>query len=105
MKWVTGGVTAAKGFRAAGISAGIKRSRKPDLALVTAERPVVAVGVFTRNRVQAVPVLISKSRLAAGRAQAVLINSGCANCLTGAGGMRDALAVGRAAAKRFKKLP
>ena len=101
MKWVAGGVTAARGFRAAGISAGIKRSRKPDLALVAAERPAVAVGVFTRNRVQAAPVLISKSRLASPRAQAVLINSGCANCMTGAGGMRDALIIGRAAAKQL----
>ena len=101
MKWISGGVTAARGFQAAGISAGIKRSRKPDLALVAAERPAVAVGLFTRNRVQAAPVLISKSRLASARAHAVLMNSGCANCMTGAAGMRDALIVGRAAAKEL----
>ncbi|HAM41848.1 MAG: bifunctional ornithine acetyltransferase/N-acetylglutamate synthase [Omnitrophica WOR_2 bacterium RIFCSPLOWO2_02_FULL_63_16] len=99
MRWVNGGVTAAKGFKAAGVSAGIKRNRKPDLALVVCARPVTAAGVFTRNRVQAAPVVISKARLRRGRAQAVLINSGCANCLTGAPGTTDALRIGRAAAQ------
>lgn len=99
MKWIQGGVTAAKGFKAAGVSAGIKRNRKPDLALVVCARPVTAAGVFTRNRIQAAPVVISKARLRRGRAQAVLINSGCANCLTGAPGTADALRIGRAAAQ------
>jgi glutamate N-acetyltransferase/amino-acid N-acetyltransferase len=98
MKWIAGGVTAAQGFRAAGVSAGIKRNRKPDLALVVAEAPAAAAGVFTTNRVQAAPVVLSRGRLRSGVAQAVLINSGCANCLTGSAGMRDALAVGRALA-------
>ncbi len=101
MKWVPGGVTAAAGFTAAGIHAGIKRSRKPDLSLVAAERPVAAAGVFTTNRVQAAPVLISRERLRRGRAQAVLINSGCANCLTGAAGLRDARRLARAAAAQL----
>ena len=99
MRWVRGGVTAAKGFKAAGVSAGIKRNRKPDLALVVCARPVTAAGVFTRNRIQAAPVLISKARLRRGRAQAVLINSGCANCLTGAPGVADALRIGRETAQ------
>ncbi len=98
MKWVGGGVTAARGFQAAGVSAGIKRSRKPDLSLVVCDGPAAAAAVFTANRVQAAPVLISKDRLRRGTARAVVINSGCANCLTGAAGMRDALAVGRAVA-------
>jgi glutamate N-acetyltransferase/amino-acid N-acetyltransferase len=98
MRWVAGGVTAAQGFRASGVSAGIKRLRKPDLALVAAERPVTAVGVFTRNRVQAVPVVMSRGRLRRGRARAVLINSGCANCLTGSAGLQDARVVSRAVA-------
>ncbi len=101
MRWIKGGVTAAKGFKASGLSAGIKRSRKPDLALVLADHPVTAVGVFTRNRVQAVPVLISKARLRRGKAQAVLINSGCANCLTGSTGLADALTIGRALAQEL----
>ncbi|MBI3320888.1 MAG: bifunctional glutamate N-acetyltransferase/amino-acid acetyltransferase ArgJ [Candidatus Omnitrophica bacterium] len=99
MKWIQGGVTAAAGFRASGISAGIKRSRKPDLALiVAADDPATAVGVFTTNRVKAAPVVISRKRLRHGRAQAVLINSGCANCLTGSQGLRDALILSRAVA-------
>lgn len=99
MRWVDGGVTAASGFLAAGVSAGIKRSRKPDLALVTAHRPVAAAGVFTANRVKAAPVVISHRRLRRGRAMAVLINSGCANCMTGARGYQDALTLGREVAR------
>ena len=93
MRWIAGGVTAALGFTASGVSAGIKRSRKPDLSLVVADRPASAAGVFTLNQVQAAPVLISRERLRRGRARAVLLNSGCANCLTGAAGMRDALSL------------
>ena len=99
MRWIAGGVTAAKGFKASGVSAGIKLSRKPDLCLVRAEHPATAAAVFTKNRVQAAPVLISKRRVRQGRAAAVLINSGCANCMTGEPGMRDALALSRAVSR------
>jgi len=99
MRWIQGGVTAALGFRAAGVSAGIKRSRESDLALLVADAPASAAGVFTANRVKAAPVVISQARLHAGRARAVLINSGCANCLTGPGGMRDALRISRRVAR------
>ena len=95
MKWIAGGVTAARGFTAGGVSAGIKRSRKPDLALVVAEHPASVAAVFTVNRVQAAPVQISKRRLRAGAARAVLVNSGCANCMTGPDGERDAIRLGR----------
>lgn len=98
-RWLSGGVTAARGFSAAGVSAGIKRSRKPDLSLVVADRPSAVGAVFTVNRVQAAPVLISKQRVRRGTARAVLLNSGCANCLTGRQGMQDALAISRAAAQ------
>jgi glutamate N-acetyltransferase/amino-acid N-acetyltransferase len=95
MRWISGGVTAAEGFRASGINAGIKRSRKPDLSLVVSDRLSAAAAVFTSNRVQAAPVLISKSLIRRGSARAVLINSGCANCLTGMAGRQDALRLGR----------
>jgi glutamate N-acetyltransferase/amino-acid N-acetyltransferase len=95
MDWINGGVTAARGFRASGVFAGIKRSRKPDLALLVADGPCTAAGVFTRNRIQAAPVVISRRRLARGRARAVLVNSGSANCLTGSRGLADALRLGR----------
>jgi glutamate N-acetyltransferase/amino-acid N-acetyltransferase len=102
MKWIAGGVTAAQGVLAAGLSAGIKRSRKPDLALVAAESPAAASAVFTVNRVQAAPVQLSKARVGGGTARAVLINSGCANCLTGAAGMRDAVLLTRAVARALQ---
>lgn len=92
-------MTVAKGFTAAGVHSGIKRSRKPDLALVLADRPSSVGAVFTINRVQAAPVVISKQRVQSGMVRAVLLNSGCANCLTGRQGMQDALAVSRATAK------
>lgn len=98
MTRVSGGITAPKGFTASGLFAGIKRSRKPDVALVVSKRPAAAAGVFTRNLVQAAPVLLTKAHLKAGRAQAILVNSGCANCMTGTPGLRDAERLGRAAA-------
>ena len=79
-------VTAAQGFVAAGVAAGIKASGRPDLSLVaTADhRPVIAAGVFTTNLVAAAPVQLSRRHLAAeGRAAAVVLNSGNANAATG----------------------
>ncbi len=95
MRFISGGVTAATGFVAAGASAGIKRSRKPDLSLVMAKQPAVCAAVFTRNRVKAPPVLISQQRAKRGIARGVLLNSGCANCMTGEVGFRDARALSR----------
>ncbi len=102
MQWIAGGVTAARGFTASGLSAGIKVSRRPDVALVAADRPVTAAAVFTTNRVQAAPVHLSRARLQQGRARAVLLNSGCANCMTGAAGLRDARTLSRAVAKSLR---
>ena len=99
MKWIPGGVTAAQGFRATGISAGIKRGHKLDLALVVSDLPASVAAVLTRNRVCAAPLEITRRRVQAGIAQAILLNSGCANCLTGAAGVRDALQAGRQMAK------
>ncbi len=83
-------VTAARGFVAAGVAAGIKASGAPDLSLVaTADhRPVTAAGVFTTNLVAAAPVQLSRRHLAAdGRAAAVVLNSGNANAATGEPGL------------------
>jgi glutamate N-acetyltransferase/amino-acid N-acetyltransferase len=83
-------VTAARGFRAAGVAAGIKASGGPDLALVTNDGPAdVAAGVFTANRVKAAPVLWSQQVLSAGRLRAVVLNSGGANACTGPAGFAD----------------
>jgi glutamate N-acetyltransferase / amino-acid N-acetyltransferase len=84
-------VTAAQGFVAAGIHAGIRRSA-PDLALVRSTELAVGAGMFTRNRVQAAPVLVSRAHLAQAAPQAIVVNSGVANAATGARGELDALA-------------
>ena len=68
-----------KGFRFSGVHAGIKPDGALDLALLVADEPAVAAGVFTRNRVRAAPVVISERRLKAGICQAILVNSGNAN--------------------------
>ena len=86
-------VTTAIGFRAAGVVAGLKRSGKPDLALVVNDGPLdVAAGVFTTNRVVAAPVVWSRQAVADGTARAVVLNSGSANACTGAAGYADTVA-------------
>ena len=82
-------ITAPKGFRAAATAAGIK-SEGLDLALVVADWGCSAAAVFTTNRAQAAPVVVSREHLAAGQARAVVVNSGCANAGTGEQGLRDA---------------
>lgn len=75
-----------KGFRCGTTSAGIKKAGKVDMALIVADGPVVVAGTFTRNRVVAAPVTLTKERIAGGTVQAVLINSGNANACTGRAG-------------------
>ncbi|MEU8956967.1 bifunctional glutamate N-acetyltransferase/amino-acid acetyltransferase ArgJ [Streptomyces sp. NPDC048518] len=83
-------VTAAKGFTAAGIAAGIKENGNPDLALVVNTGPRrAAAGVFTSNRVKAAPVLWSEQVLKGGVVSAVVLNSGGANACTGPRGFQD----------------
>ena len=86
---ITGGVTAAKGFKAAGIHCGIKKV-KPDLAIVFSEVEAAAAGVFTKNVFQAAPVIVSREHLASGYAQGIVVNSGNANACTGPQGLADA---------------
>ncbi|MFZ0226024.1 MAG: bifunctional glutamate N-acetyltransferase/amino-acid acetyltransferase ArgJ [Mycobacterium sp.] len=93
------GVTAAAGFRAAGIAAGIKASSALDLALVFNEGPDhAAAGVFTRNKVKAAPVLWTRQALTTGRLRAVILNSGGANACTGPAGFQDTHATAEAVA-------
>ncbi|NLG28777.1 MAG: bifunctional glutamate N-acetyltransferase/amino-acid acetyltransferase ArgJ [Chloroflexi bacterium] len=95
-----GSITSVPGFRAAGVSAGIKRRGGPDLALVVADQPSTAAAVFTTNAFKAAPVIYNQSLLAANPAgwRAVAINSGCANACTGDQGHRDAQAMAQAVA-------
>ncbi|HQZ84191.1 MAG TPA: bifunctional glutamate N-acetyltransferase/amino-acid acetyltransferase ArgJ [Actinomycetota bacterium] len=83
-------VTAAVGFRAAGVAAGLKASGQPDVALVVNDGPeYVAAGVFTGNRVVAAPVLWSREVVKTGALRAVVLNSGGANACTGPSGFAD----------------
>jgi len=92
-------VTAPKGFRAAGVAAGLKRGGGPDVAVVVNDGPRFdAAGVFTANRVKAAPVLWSEQVLRHGRVRAVVLNSGGANACTGAGGFADTHATAEHAA-------
>ena len=96
---IPGSVTAASGYRAAGVFCDIKRigtgkgsnkGKKRDLALIVSEVPAVAAGTFTTNQACAAPVKICIERLKRKRAQGIVVNSGNANACTGAQGLRDA---------------
>lgn len=83
-------VTSPRGFRASGVTAGIKASGRPDVALVVNDGPLaVAAGVFTANRFAAAPVLWSRQVVADGEVRAVILNSGGANACTGPEGFAD----------------
>ncbi len=83
-------VNAPRGFRAAGVAAGIKESGNKDVTLVVNDGPLdLAAGVFTKNKVKAAPVLWSQQVLATGRVKAVVLNSGGANACTGTEGFQD----------------
>jgi len=97
---IDGGITAPKGFKAAGIHVGIKKSA-PDLALIVSEQPAAVAGTFTTNRIQAAPVKLCRDRLAGKRAQAIVVSSGNANACTGPQGMIDAVRMGHVAAERL----
>ncbi|MGI5336129.1 bifunctional glutamate N-acetyltransferase/amino-acid acetyltransferase ArgJ [Streptomyces sp. CA-181903] len=93
-------VTAAKGFAAAGVAAGLKDSGAPDVALVVNRGPArAAAGVFTSNRVKAAPVLWSQQVLKSGEVAAVVLNSGGANACTGPAGFQDTHATAEKAAE------
>lgn len=89
LKLVDGGVTAPKGFRAAGVHAGIKRKRK-DVAVIVSDVPAAAAGTYTTNVVQAAPIHVTKEHIAKGPIRAIVCNSGNANAVTGAEGLADA---------------
>jgi glutamate N-acetyltransferase/amino-acid N-acetyltransferase len=95
-------VTAPKGFRAAGVAAGLKTSGGPDVAVLVNDGPdATAAGVFTTNKVKAAPVLWSQQVLRAGIVRAVVVNSGGANACTGPQGFQDTHATAEFAAARL----
>ena len=87
---VNGGVTSATGFVANGVKAGIKKSGRKDLAIVYSEVPCVAAAAFTTNRFEASPVKVSKRHIGNRTHQAIVVNSGNANCANGKTGDRNA---------------
>jgi len=92
-------------FKAGAVHAGLKKNNQLDLGLIVSDRPARVAGVFTRNQVKAAPVQLDLVRIQSGRAGAVIANSGNANCMTGAKGMQDALAMTAAAAEALGLSP
>lgn len=93
MQVIEGSITAPQGFMAAGVCAEIKKKGKKDVAIIYSQEKCVAAGVFTTNVVRAACVDISKSHLADGVAQAIVVNSGNANACTGEQGEKDTIAM------------
>ena len=86
----SGSVCSALGFLAGAVHAGIKSEDELDLAILCSEVPCKAAGVFTSNQIKSAPVILSQRHIAKGRAQAVVVNSGCANACMGGQGLADA---------------
>lgn len=86
-------ITAPKGFKAAGVKAGIKKSGKEDLAVIYSEVPAAGAAVFTTNVMAAAPVIVSRRNVAKGKISAIVANAGCANACTGEQGLADAEAM------------
>ena len=98
-------VTAARGFVAAGVAAGIRPSGKPDVALLRSASPAVGCAMWTLNRVQAAPVVVSRRHLELAEPQAVVVNAGVANAATGTAGEDDARATAERVAGRLGLRP
>src|SRR5260370_28602246 len=95
-------VTAPEGFRAGVTASGIKSdSRIPDLAILASDVPCVHAGTFTTSSTRAAPVMVCQERLKSGKAQAVIVNSGNANCATGELGLLNAYRMTEYAARRL----
>jgi glutamate N-acetyltransferase/amino-acid N-acetyltransferase len=93
------GITAPRGFLAAGGTCGIKASGNPDLTLIVADRPCAAAGAFTTNLMPGAPVIVGRRHLKRGTARAMVCNSGNANASTGAEGEANAIEMCRLVAK------
>ena len=91
-----------KGFKFSGICAGIKKNKSMDLGLIYSEEPACAAALFTQNQVVAAPVILGRKTMEKGMLQAILVNSGNANCFTGAQGLADAERCVKLVAKALK---
>ena len=79
------------GYKLAGVASGLKKNNDKDLGLIYSEVPAAVAGIFTRNKIQAAPVQLDQKRITSGACQAIIANSGNANCCTGEQGMQDAV--------------
>jgi glutamate N-acetyltransferase/amino-acid N-acetyltransferase len=86
------------GYKLAGVASGLKKNSDLDLGLIYSEVPAAVAGIFTRNKIQAAPVQLDKNRIASGACQAIIVNSGNANCCTGGQGIQDAVRMAQLAA-------
>jgi len=101
----SGGVSLASGLLAGAVHAGIKNTDELDLAILCSEVLCTAAGVFTTNQIKSAPIILSRRHIAKGQAQAVVVNSGCANACTGGQGLADALEMANLAAVRLGLSP
>ena len=101
MKNIPGGVCAPKGFKAASICCGIKKSKRDDLALLASSVPCKAIGTFTTNTMKSGSVILCEERIKKGLAQAVIVNSGIANACCGKKELIDAKGITSDAAKNL----
>lgn len=99
---IEGGICAPKNFFAAGLSAGIKKSKKKDLALIYTPHISTCSGFFTTNKVKAAPIIFSQKIAESGKAQAIVANSGNANACTGKKGYQDAVQMANTAADALR---
>jgi glutamate N-acetyltransferase/amino-acid N-acetyltransferase len=98
---VSGTVTSPQGFLAGAVQTGIRSQKGLDLAILCSEKPCVAAGVFTTSAIKAAPVIISQKHLQDKRAQAIVVNAGCANACTGDSGIADATEMARSVAEKL----
>ncbi|OGN92649.1 MAG: bifunctional ornithine acetyltransferase/N-acetylglutamate synthase [Chloroflexi bacterium RBG_13_50_10] len=102
LKAITSGtVTSPQGFQAGAVEASIKSPDKLDLAILLSEKPCVAAGVFTTTAIKSAPVILSRKHLKNNNAQAVVVNSGCANACTGDPGMADAVEMAKLVSEKL----
>lgn len=97
----TGTITSVPGFLAGAIHAGIKGENELDLAILYSETPATAIGVFTTNQIKSAPVILSQNHLLKRQAQAIVVNSGCANACLGEQGIADAAEMTRLTARKL----
>ena len=86
------------GYKLAGVASGLKKNSDLDLGLIYSEVPASVAAIFTRNKIQAAPVQLDKNRVSSGACQAIIVNSGNANCCTGDQGMQAAIQMAKTAA-------